>query len=122
MRCPHQSWKRDDYAQVDLMRDSLVVLAQAAVEYRRQACQLGMTPDDWFKQEWTLTLASTDKYMSRNGLDAFQFEGQTYSRLPHLKLGDYTSPNEVGRVYFAMDSDGAVHRRPRWPEVARAVT
>jgi hypothetical protein len=65
-----------------------------------------MLPDDWFKQEWALTLASTDKYMSKNGLDAFNFEGRPHSRLPHLKLGDHTSPNEVGRVYFAMDSDG----------------
>jgi hypothetical protein len=43
--------------------------------------------------------------MSTNGLDTFEFDGRTYSRLPHLKLGDYRSPNEVGRVYFAMDSD-----------------
>ena len=33
-------------------------------------------------------------------------DGKTHSRLPHLKLGDNTSPNEVGRVYFAMDAEG----------------
>ncbi|MFG1627080.1 hypothetical protein [Kribbella sp. NPDC049227] len=102
----HQAWKRDDYPKIDVMRDALLTLAKAAIEYRRLGCQLGMLPDDWFKQEWELNLASTDKYMSRNGLDTFAFDGKTHSRLPHLKLGDHTSPNEVGRVYFAMDSEG----------------
>lgn len=88
------------------MRDALIALAKAAIEYRRLNCQLGMLPDEWFKQEWGLTLASTDKYMSTHKLDEFNFDGKTFSRVPHLKLGDHTSPNEVGRVYFAMDSDG----------------
>jgi len=102
----HQSWKRDDYPHVESMRHALIVLTRAAIEYRRVGCQLGMRPDDWFKQEWELTLASTDQYMSKHGFDRFTFDGKTYSRAPHLKLGDYTSPNEVGRVYFAMDSEG----------------
>jgi len=105
-RNAHQTWKRGDYPRIDVMRDALIALAKAAIEYRRLGCQLGMLPDDWFKQEWELTLASTDKYMSTHKLDEFNHEGKAYSRLPHLKLGDYTSPNEVGRVYFAMDSDG----------------
>lgn len=100
-----RSWRKDDYPRVDVMRAALVTLAQAAVEYRRVGCQLGMRPDDWFKREWELTIASTDQYMSKNGLADFTFEGKTLSRLPHVKLGDYTSPNEVGRIYFAMDSD-----------------
>jgi hypothetical protein len=65
-----------------------------------------MVPDDWFKHEWELNLASTDQYMSKQRLDSFDFDGKTHSRLPHLKLGDNTSPNEVGRVYFAMDAEG----------------
>lgn len=105
-RDAYQSWKRDDYLHVGAMRDALVSLTQAAIEYRRLGCHFGMVPDDWFKQEWELTLASTDQYMSKNRLDSFDFDGKTYSRLPHLKLGDNTSPNEVGRVYFAMDSEG----------------
>lgn len=101
----HRGWKKDDFLHVEVMRDALVTLAQAAVEYRRLRAQLGLTPDDWFKQEWDLTMASTDQYMAKNKMDAFQHDGRTYSRLPHLKLGDHTAPNEVGRVYFAMDSD-----------------
>lgn len=104
-RDAYRSWKRDDYPHIDVMRDALIALAKAAIEYRRLGSQLGMLPDDWFKQEWELTLASTDKFMSKTGLSAFSFTGKTYSREPHLKLGDHTSPNEVGRVYFAMDSE-----------------
>ncbi|WP_155288551.1 hypothetical protein [Rhodococcoides fascians] len=101
-----QAWKRAEYPHIDSMRESLIVLTKAAMEYRRLEGRIGMVPDDWFKLEWDLTLASTDKYMSKNGLDKFKFEDNTYSRLPHLKLGDHTSPNEVGRVYFSMDSEG----------------
>lgn len=105
-RNAHQSWKRDGYPHVDLMRGALIALTKAAIEYRRLGCQLGMVPDDWFKHEWELNLASTDQYMTKQRLDSFDFDGKTHSRLPHLKLGDNTSPNEVGRVYFAMDAEG----------------
>ncbi len=105
-RNAHQSWKKDAYPKVNAMREALIDLAKAAVEYRRLGCQLGMVPDDWFKHEWGLNLASSDKFMSKNGLADFDHEGKTYNRLPHLKLGDHVSPNEVGRIYFAMDSEG----------------
>jgi hypothetical protein len=39
-------------------------------------------------------------------MDTFEHDGIWYSRLLHLKLGDHTAPNEVGRIYFAMDNDG----------------
>lgn len=84
------------------MRDALITLAKAAIEYRRLSCQLGMLPHEWFKQEWDLTLASTDKYMSTHKLDEFSFDGKTFSRGPHLKVGDHTSPNEVGRVFTSL--------------------
>jgi hypothetical protein len=51
-RNAHQAWKRDGYPRIDAMRDVLISLAKAAIEYRRLGCQLGMLPDDWFKQEW----------------------------------------------------------------------
>ena len=105
-RNAHQSWKHHDYPHVDVMRDALIALTKAAIEYRRLGCQLGMLPADWFKHEWELNLAPTDQYMSKQGLDTFSYDGNVYSRLPHVKLGDNTSPNEVGRVYFAMDSEG----------------
>lgn len=102
----HRSWKRSGYPNIEVMQAALVTLTKAAIEHRHVSCNLGMHPDDWFKQEWDMTLASTDKYMSTHQMDKFVFDGKEHSRTPHLKLGDHTSPNEVGRVYFAMDSDG----------------
>ena len=82
-RNAHQAWKRDVYPRIDVMRDALIALAKAGIEYRRLSCQLGMLPDEWFKQEWELTLASTDKYMSTHKLDEFNFDGKIFSRVPH---------------------------------------
>ena len=36
--------------------------------------------------------------------DKFTFENRSFSREPHIKIDDYTNPNEVGRVYFAIDA------------------
>jgi regulator of replication initiation timing len=36
----------------------------------------------------------------------FEYEGNWYERLPHVKIDDAKSPNEVGRIYFALDSAG----------------
>lgn len=35
----------------------------------------------------------------------FVFEGRTHRRLPHVKVDDAKSPNEVGRIYFALDRE-----------------
>ncbi|GAB2978264.1 hypothetical protein [Actinotalea caeni] len=102
----HRAWKRDNYRHVEVMQEALISLTKAAIEYRRLGANLGMLPDDWFREEWELTLASTDQYLSKHKLDAFSFDDKRYSRAPHLKLGDSTSPDQVGRVYFAMDVDG----------------
>lgn len=36
----------------------------------------------------------------------FEYEGEWHRRLPHVKIDDAKSPNEVGRIYFALDSAG----------------
>jgi hypothetical protein len=99
-----RSWRKDKYPHVDTMRDALMQLAKAAVEYRRMGSQFAMHSDEWFKTVWGLTMAATDGYMTTHRMHKFDFEGENHSRLPHLKLDDFVSPNEVGRVYFAMDS------------------
>lgn len=101
-----RSWKKDKYPHVSSMQDALLRLTRAAMEYRRLECQLAMLADDWFKQVWELSMSGTDGYMAQQGMDKFNFQGTQYNRQPHLKLDDFVSPNEVGRVYFAMDADG----------------
>ena len=36
----------------------------------------------------------------------FVFDGRMLDREPHLKIDDHTAPTEVGRIYFALDTDG----------------
>jgi hypothetical protein len=100
-----RSWRQDKYPKPEEMREVLVTLAKASAEYRRLQCRIPKMTDDWFKQVWDLAMASTDKYMSDHKLDKFTFEKKEYSRLPHIKLDDRVAPSEVGRIYFAMDSE-----------------
>lgn len=103
-----RAWTRSRYPHVDAMESALLALAKAAEEYRASGAQIGGFPDDWFKTRHNLNMAGTDKGLRQTGEDTFTFEDTNYSREPHLKLDDVVSPNEVGRVYFALDS---VHLR-----------
>jgi hypothetical protein len=38
----------------------------------------------------------------------FEFDGDWHERIPHVKVDDAKSPNEVGRIYFAIDAE---HKR-----------
>lgn len=101
-----RSWRRDAYPYPDSMREALIALAQAAVEWRNADCTTGgILLDDWLYTRWGMRASGTDKGLVRAGADRFDFEGSQYSREPHLKLDDHTTPNEVGRVYFALDKD-----------------
>ena len=62
-----------------------------------------MMMDDWFREKFDLKVAMSDKGLTLQNLDQFSFEGNTFNRVPHAKLDDYTSPNQVGRIYFAID-------------------
>ena len=102
-----RSWKRCGYPHEDAMGQALVTLGQAAVEWRERECTTGgMLLDDWFKTHWGMNLSATDHELVKQRKDKFDFEGKSYSRVPHLKLDDHTSPNQVGRVYFALDTEG----------------
>ncbi len=99
-----RSWKQSTYPYVERMKDALVTLAQAAVEWRRSGCQTGgMVIDDWFKTRWDMNMAGTDKGLRKFKAQKFSYEGQDLNREPHLKLDDHVKPNEVGRVYFGLD-------------------
>ncbi|MET8997034.1 cell division protein ZapB [Amycolatopsis sp. NPDC004169] len=99
-----RSWKQSRYPHGERMRESLVLLAQAAVEWRTSGCQTGgMVIDDWFKTRWGLNMAGTDKGLRQVKGEKFTFDGQDLIREPHLKLDDHVARNEVGRVYFGLD-------------------
>jgi hypothetical protein len=40
-------------------------------------------------------------------LGEFTYDGQRYSREPHVKVDDYVDPARCGRIYFAYDTHRA---------------
>lgn len=101
----HGSWKDSTYPFPDKMRDGLVDLAEAALAYREAGGAVGDRLPDWYYQLWQTPMSMLDEALTRKKLKYFEFEGQTHDRTPHLKLDDHTSPDRVGRVYFAVDGD-----------------
>lgn len=99
-----RTWRQTGYPHVEAMREALLVLAQAAVEWRRAECHVGMNIKEWFKTRWEVAMAPTDEGLAIKKLEKFEFESETYKRETHLKLDDGVPAWEVGRVYFAMDS------------------
>ncbi|MBM9458756.1 hypothetical protein JK386_02485 [Nocardioides sp. zg-536] len=103
-----RSWRKCGYPHIEAMGDALVRLAQAAADWRNSGCDTGMTMKAWFKTKFELNYSPEDEPLRKNKSlrDKFEYDGVEYSREPHLKLDDHVKPNEVGRVYFALDTEG----------------
>lgn len=101
-----RSWERSNYPHVARMSGVLVRLAEAAEGWRECEGVLGMAKAEWMRTTYELTVAYKDDGLVNAGKDTFEFEGAQWSRIPHVKVDDHVSPNEVGRIYFAEDLDG----------------
>lgn len=55
------------------------------------------------KTEFELNISLYDESLRRNGLHRFFYQERQYSREPHVKVDDNTTPDRVGRIYFALD-------------------
>ena len=93
------------------MTDKLVKLAQAAKELYETRGRTIPHLDTWFKENYGLNVALTDQTISkfkRNELAwlrKFNFEDSlSLDGTPHVKVRDAVSPNECGRIHFALDS------------------
>lgn len=103
-----RSWRTSGYPMLSEMQRHLVALAEAADQWRQDGCSTqGVVMDQWFKLTYGLNYAPTDKGLRARKLHEFDFDGLTYVREPHLKLDDHTTPDKVGRIYFALDKDEA---------------
>lgn len=100
-----EAWIDSSYPYAERTQHALEHLAEAAVVWRKRHGQLGTSLTSWITSETGLQYAADDEGMRRARLDTFEFEGRTYSRLPHIKLDDHVSPDRVGRIYFAIDKD-----------------
>lgn len=98
-------WEQCQHPRPEQLREALIRLTRAAVSWRAAGTALGMPLPEWFKIEFELNYAPSDERLRRERLHRFDFQGETYDRLSHLKLDDHVPPNEVGRIYFAIDAE-----------------
>lgn len=99
-------WARCSYPYPRKMREALVALTRAAVEWRAQGGSLGMSLTSWLGDNEGLTYAPDDEAMRRLKIHEFQHDGINLNRLSHIKLDDHVSPDRVGRIYFGIDQSG----------------
>jgi hypothetical protein len=100
----HQ-WRKSNYPNPSKMRSTLLALAQAADQFAIDRGSISVRMDDWFRETFDLKVAMSDRKLSILKLDKFTFEGREWDRTSHVKLDDHTSPNQVGRIYFAIDHE-----------------
>ncbi|MCP2260518.1 hypothetical protein LX15_004236 [Streptoalloteichus tenebrarius] len=100
-----RSWAKCEYAEPTRMRKALRDLAMAAAEWRGQRGRIGMGMERWLAERYGLNYAPTDRDLCVRRLDRFEYDGVRRSRERHVKLGDNTSWEYVGRIYFDVDFD-----------------
>lgn len=103
-----RSWSTSAYPYPREMTDQLIALARAAVDLYTGDLQDAMPRlQEWFKTGYALNFAPSDHNLKNNRrLRYFVFDGTRMDALPHIKVRDAVSPNEVGRIYFAFDTQG----------------
>ncbi|MFD4257193.1 hypothetical protein ACFWR9_06100 [Streptomyces sp. NPDC058534] len=102
-------WQRCSYPYPERMREALDTLADLAKEWRKQKGSVGTSLVSWIGDRTPLVYAPSDEPLRRAKLHEFKFERKKpWGRQPHIKLDDHTTPDRVGRIYFAID--GEAHR------------
>lgn len=99
-----RGWREARYPDPDRMLDALRRLESAAIEWRANDAEIGERLGDWIQNTTGLRYAGSDQELERRGLATFHFEGRKMSRIPHIKVDDGKHSNQVGRIYFAVDS------------------
>ncbi|MBG6184726.1 hypothetical protein IWX65_002704 [Arthrobacter sp. CAN_A214] len=102
-----KAWKKAAfYPTLDLMRDSLIKLAEVARDlYDGQERKMGHL-DTWIHENYQIKVSLQDDNIPKKARD-FDWDGVTRSRIPHVKVNDHVPPSECGRIYFALDNENS---------------
>lgn len=93
------------YPYPERMWQALRSLDRVGRAFNDRSGKVGQRFEDFALQTGEIEIAlQDDSYKSDCW---FEFEGTRYERLPHVKIDDHKSPDEVGRIYFGLDSSGA---------------
>lgn len=99
-----RAWRGARYPDPTRMLDALRRLESAAIQWRAQNAEIGGRLGEWIQNTTGLRYAGSDQELERRGLAMFEFEGRAISRIPHIKVDDAKHSNQVGRIYFGIDS------------------
>lgn len=91
------------YPRPDLLWKHLKALERAGRAFNEMGADLGMRFEQFAFEQADITVALQDDTYPDCW---FEYEGTWHERVPHVKIDDAKPPNEVGRIYFALDSDG----------------
>jgi hypothetical protein len=97
-----QCARENAYPSPRRMWEHLQRLSEAGHSYYEAGGAVGDRFAEWGGTTFRLDVALQD---SSYAATTFTYEGHELSRLPHVKIDDAVAPNEVGRIYFAIDSD-----------------
>lgn len=100
-----RAWRASRYPEPARMLDAIRRLERAATEWRDRNAEIGSRLGDWLQGSTGLRFAGSDQGLERASLETFAFEGRKWSRIPHIKVDDGKHSNQVGRIYFALDSE-----------------
>lgn len=112
------------YPYPSIMWRSMRALEDVGRAFNELGAELGMRFDQFAREQAGITVALQDDEYEDCW---FEYEGKPYQRLPHVKIDDAKPANEVGRIYFALDSDGKriivdwFGTKPDRPETKRAM-
>ncbi|MFJ6559829.1 hypothetical protein ACIQMV_08105 [Streptomyces sp. NPDC091412] len=100
-----RAWKDSRYPYPQEMTDRLTALTQAATDLYSNSGRMPRLVQ-WFYDNHGLKFAPNDEKLSKDkDKRYFMFNGKRWDGLPHIKVRDAVSPSEVGRIYFALDSE-----------------
>lgn len=91
------------YPRPNAIWEGLRALEKVGRAYNEMGADIGMRFEDFAMEQAEIEVALQDSSYPDCW---FEYEDRWYERVPHVKLDDAKSSNEVGRIYFALDSDG----------------
>jgi hypothetical protein len=95
---------RARYPHPDSMWDALSRLERVGRAYNALGAKLGKRFEQFAFEEGGIHVSLQDN--SYDETDTyFEHQDERHSRLPHVKIDDAKAPNEVGRIYFALDAE-----------------
>ncbi|WP_446212416.1 hypothetical protein [Micromonospora sp. IBSANI012] len=96
--------ENNPYPRPARMYEHIRKLSLVAKEYHNRDGNLGISLAGFSMAEHGIEIALTDKGLSPPAIEIERVT-QTLSAIPHVKVDDAKSPDQCGRIYFAIDQE-----------------